>query len=45
MTLPIREAAADSEDPNGMTLWAGTSFAEAQTGPAADIVAGLAAEY
>ena len=45
MTLPIREAAADSEDPNGMTLWAGTSFAEAQTGPAADIVAGLAADY
>ncbi len=45
MTLPIREAAADSEDPNGMTLWAGTSFAEAQTGPAADIVANLASEY
>ena len=31
MTLPIREAAANSEDPNGMTLWAGTSFTEAQT--------------
>ena len=26
MTLPIREAAADREDPNGMNLWAGTSF-------------------
>ncbi|OBG26475.1 nitronate monooxygenase [Mycobacterium sp. 852002-51057_SCH5723018] len=41
MTLPIREAATDWEDPNGMTLWAGTSFKEARTGPAADIVAGL----
>jgi len=45
MTLPIREAAAGLEDPNGMTLWAGTSFQEAQPGPAADIVAGLAADY
>ena len=45
MTLPIREAAADPEDPNGMTLWAGTSFPEAQPGPAADIVASLASEY
>jgi nitronate monooxygenase len=42
MTLPIREAATDWEDPNGMTLWAGTSFKEARTGPAADIIAGLA---
>jgi nitronate monooxygenase len=33
------------EDPNGMTLWAGTSFREARPGPAADIVAGLAAAY
>jgi nitronate monooxygenase len=41
MTLPIREAAADWEDPNGMTLWAGTSFHEARPGPVADIVAGL----
>src|SRR5580693_5727113 len=45
MTLPIREAAAAVEDPNGMTLWAGTSFREARPGPAADIVAGLAAGY
>jgi nitronate monooxygenase len=45
MTLPIREAAAESEDPNGMPLWAGTSFAEAQTGPAADIIAYLASGY
>ena len=45
MTLPIREAAAALEDPNGMTLWAGTAFQEARPGPAADIVAGLAADY
>jgi nitronate monooxygenase len=42
MTSPIREAAADREDPNGMSLWAGTSFREAKSGPAADIVANLA---
>ena len=41
----LREAAAAVEDPNGMTLWAGTSFREARTGRAADIVAGLAAAY
>jgi nitronate monooxygenase len=41
MTLPIREAAADREDPNGMNLWAGTSFRKAQPGPVADIVASL----
>ena len=41
MTLPIREAAADWEDPNGMALWAGASFQEARSGPVADIIAGL----
>lgn len=41
MTSPIREAAAALEDPNGIPLWAGTSFKEAQPGPAADIIAGL----
>ncbi|KKC04990.1 nitronate monooxygenase [Mycobacterium nebraskense] len=41
MTTPIREAAAAMEDPNGIPLWAGTSFKEAQAGPAADIIAGL----
>jgi nitronate monooxygenase len=41
MTLPIREAATDWEDPNGMSLWAGTSFDKARTGPAADIIASL----
>jgi nitronate monooxygenase len=43
MTLPIREAASNWEDPNGMNLWAGTSFPKAQTGPVADIVTSLAA--
>lgn len=43
MTSPIREAAAAMEDPNGIPLWAGTSFKEAQPGPAADIIAGLVA--
>jgi len=42
MTSPIRAAAAALEDPNGMTLWAGTSFQQARTGPAADIIASLA---
>ena len=41
MTLPIREAAADWQDPNGMPLWAGPSFQEARSGPVADIIAGL----
>jgi nitronate monooxygenase len=41
MTLPIREAAADWEDPNGMNLWAGTAFHQARPGPAADIIASL----
>src|ERR1700741_968670 len=41
MTLPIREAAADWEDPNGMALWAGTSFQKARSGPVADIIASL----
>jgi nitronate monooxygenase len=41
MTLPIREAAAEREDPNGMTLWAGTSFKEARPGSVADIVSRL----
>jgi nitronate monooxygenase len=41
MTLPIREAAVEWEDPNGMPLWAGTSFREAHSAPAAEIVGGL----
>lgn len=42
MTSPIREAAAAQEDPNGFPLWAGTSFQDARSGPAADIIAELA---
>lgn len=41
MTAPIRAAAAERGDPNGMNLWAGTGFKDARTGPAADIIAGL----
>jgi nitronate monooxygenase len=41
MTRPIQMAAADWEDPEGMTLWAGTGFAEAKAAPAGDIVASL----
>lgn len=41
MTLPIQQAANDLGDPNGASMFAGTSFSKAQTGPAADIVAGL----
>lgn len=43
MTSPIREAAADREDPNGMNLWAGTGYKDARPGPVSDIVASLAA--
>lgn len=42
MTSPIRKAAAAADDPHGMSLWAGTGFAAARSGPAADIVASLA---
>ena len=41
MTLPIREAATEWQDPNAMALWAGTSFKEARPGPVADIIASL----
>jgi nitronate monooxygenase len=43
MTAPIRAAAAEREDPNGMNLWAGTGFKDARPGPAADIIADLVA--
>lgn len=42
MTLPIRQAATERGDPDGMALWAGTAFADARPGPVADIIAGLA---
>jgi nitronate monooxygenase len=43
MTAPIRAAAAQLEDPNGMNLWAGTGFQDARPGPAGDIIASLVA--
>ena len=42
MTKPIRAAAAALDDPQGISLWAGTGYRAARPGPAADIVAGLA---
>ncbi|OHU99625.1 nitronate monooxygenase [Mycobacterium talmoniae] len=41
MTSPIRRAAVATDDPHGTNLWAGTAFASARTGKAADIVASL----
>ncbi|HEX7321501.1 MAG TPA: nitronate monooxygenase [Mycobacterium sp.] len=43
MTSPIRAAAVALGDPHGTSLWAGTAYRTARPGPAADIVAGLAA--
>ncbi len=43
MTSPIRKAAVDVDDPHGMNLWAGTAYRQARSGPAADIIASLAA--
>ncbi|WP_343600782.1 nitronate monooxygenase [Mycobacterium sp.] len=43
MTSPIRQAAVAADDPHGTNLWAGTAFAAARPGPAADIVAALGA--
>jgi nitronate monooxygenase len=42
MTAPIQEAAAKLGDPHGIALWAGVAFGNTKTGPAADIVRGLA---
>lgn len=41
MTAPIRAAAVERDDPDGTNLWAGTAFAAARTGSAADIVKSL----
>lgn len=41
LTAPLRAAAAEREDPQGVALWAGTGWQSAHTGPAADIVATL----
>ena len=41
LTAPIRAAAAAQGDPEAVHLWAGTAYADARPGPAADIVRGL----
>ncbi|CAJ1500197.1 nitronate monooxygenase [[Mycobacterium] kokjensenii] len=43
MTAPIRAAAVAVDDPHGTSLWAGTAYRSARSGPAAEIVADLAA--
>jgi nitronate monooxygenase len=43
MTAPIRAAAAAAGDPQAVNLWAGTAWRDIGTGPAADVVAMLAA--
>lgn len=41
LTGPIRAAAAGAEDPDGMSLWAGTGFRDAPEAPAGDIARSL----
>jgi nitronate monooxygenase len=41
LTAPVLAAAVDAGDPHGTSLWAGTAFAAAKSGPAAAILAGL----
>ena len=43
MTAPIRTAAAAAGDPQAVNLWAGTAWRSIGAGPAADVVAALAA--
>jgi nitronate monooxygenase len=43
MTAPIRAAAGAAGDPQAVNLWAGTAWRGISAGPAADVVAGLAA--
>lgn len=41
LTRPVRAAAAKQDDPDGMSLYAGTNFHLAQPAPAAEILASL----
>lgn len=41
MTAPLQAAALKMGDPHGVALWAGSGFAAAQPGSAADIIDGL----
>jgi nitronate monooxygenase len=43
MTAPIRAAAAKAGHPQAVNLWAGTAWRGIGAGPAADVVAALAA--
>lgn len=43
MTTPIRAAAVALDDPHGTSLWAGTAYRSIRSGPAAGIIADLAA--
>lgn len=43
MTTPIRAAAVAVDDPHGTSLWAGTAYRTVRPGPAAEIIADLAA--
>lgn len=42
LTKPLRQAAAQAGDPQGVHLWAGTGWRQAPTGPAAEVVRSLA---
>lgn len=41
LTRPLRSAAGEAGDPDGMSLWAGTGFAKAMDRPAGEIVASI----
>jgi nitronate monooxygenase len=41
LTSPLRKASVAAGDPHATNVWAGTGFAHARPGPAADIVAAL----
>lgn len=42
LTRPLRQAAAQAGDPQGVHLWAGTGWRSARTGPAAEVIRSLA---
>ncbi|MEV6281323.1 nitronate monooxygenase [Kribbella sp. NPDC051770] len=44
LTRPLRAAAAAAGEPDQVHLWAGTGYADARTGPAADVITALAEE-
>jgi len=42
LTRPLRQAAAKAGDPERLHLWAGTGYRAARTGPAGEVIRGLA---